>query len=404
MANINIYGVLHNATAEGIIAKAAQIKDDKLNKLQSEINAMVMGGEGGGEASLPEQIADVLKKLNEHIATKNQPNGFAGLDENGKIPASLIDGVNASILGLEQFVDANPQPVVNGVFYYNTTSKKILEGKGGVWVETDPRSQVIYNRRGEDEEGYKNTLYRWDGSTMVDASDRLVIGATQGTAYDGAEGSKNRAWIESLPAELLSVAELSHTKNDITVNLKKAVKGADNYAAIVDNKLYLEAATSEQAGLMTGLDRANLNAIVEAMGGDPLGSDPLTPDTADFLKKSDAGVGVLKDYAEAGAKEKVAANDTINVAVGKLQKQISEVESGASSPVIPEIPVVEVPQLPEAGIGQDIPAEITPNNGEDLKTIIGKLVAQNKFLLEQLKQVAALVQVDGYQLVYVDKA
>lgn len=44
MADINIYGVLHAATAEGIIAKAAQIKDDDLNLTQAQINQMVVSG------------------------------------------------------------------------------------------------------------------------------------------------------------------------------------------------------------------------------------------------------------------------------------------------------------------------------------------------------------------------
>lgn len=38
MADINIYGVLNNATPEGIIAKADQIHDNNLNKKQAEIN------------------------------------------------------------------------------------------------------------------------------------------------------------------------------------------------------------------------------------------------------------------------------------------------------------------------------------------------------------------------------
>lgn len=44
MADINIYGVLHAATAEGIIAKAAQIKDDDLKLTQAQINQMVASG------------------------------------------------------------------------------------------------------------------------------------------------------------------------------------------------------------------------------------------------------------------------------------------------------------------------------------------------------------------------
>ena len=39
MKEINIYGVLNNATPDGVIAKAEQIKDSTQGKKQSEINA-----------------------------------------------------------------------------------------------------------------------------------------------------------------------------------------------------------------------------------------------------------------------------------------------------------------------------------------------------------------------------
>ncbi|MBR4997575.1 MAG: hypothetical protein IKY84_06925 [Bacteroidaceae bacterium] len=43
MANINIYGTLHNATGDPI-ARANQIKDDNLQKTQQELNAMFNEG------------------------------------------------------------------------------------------------------------------------------------------------------------------------------------------------------------------------------------------------------------------------------------------------------------------------------------------------------------------------
>lgn len=41
MADIDIFGTLNNATPEGVIARADQIKDETQNKKQSEINAEV---------------------------------------------------------------------------------------------------------------------------------------------------------------------------------------------------------------------------------------------------------------------------------------------------------------------------------------------------------------------------
>lgn len=39
MADIKVYGTLHAQTGDGIVARAAQIKDANLNKTQEEINA-----------------------------------------------------------------------------------------------------------------------------------------------------------------------------------------------------------------------------------------------------------------------------------------------------------------------------------------------------------------------------
>lgn len=38
MADINIYGTLNNATPEGTLGRANQIKDTRLNKNQEDIN------------------------------------------------------------------------------------------------------------------------------------------------------------------------------------------------------------------------------------------------------------------------------------------------------------------------------------------------------------------------------
>lgn len=130
--------------------------------------------------------------------TKGQANGLATLDENGKIDPSQIDGVVGHVLGVEQFVDANPDPVENDKYYFNTTSKKILHGVNGSWVESDPQPQILYNRRGEDENGHSNTLYRWDGEQMVAVSDPIAIGEITGTAYDGAKGKANADAIAAL--------------------------------------------------------------------------------------------------------------------------------------------------------------------------------------------------------------
>lgn len=379
-----------------------------LNQLQELIGAQ---SKDPDDETILDRITNTETEITNIKESVNQPNGIAGLDENGKIDPSLVDGVVGHVLGLEDFVTENPSPVVVGTYYYNSTTKKILEGEStAAWTETDPQSQVLYNRRGADEKGHTNTLYRWDGQEMTAVSDPISIGEVTGTAYDGKKGADNRAAINSLPATIVSAinAPVIGVSN-ITFKFADATKSGLNYAAAVSKTITFPAAvakvgdgstTAGSAGLMTAQDKANLDALVEAAGGDPDGDIPIDPSTMDYLKKSDAGIGIVKTYSKAGSQSAIAAGDTIAVALGKLEKKADDIKAGTTSPIVPEIPEIEVPDLPATDIDQPYPND-KPTAGDDLKTIIAKLQNQIDYLTKQVNELAALAQPDGYGLVYV---
>lgn len=379
-----------------------------LNQLQELIGAEKKDADDETILTRIENAETEITNIKESV---NQPNGIAGLDKNGKIDPSLVDGVVGHVLGLEDFVAENPSPVVVGTYYYNTTTKKILEGESTTaWTETDPQSQILYNRRGADDKGHTNTLYRWDGQEMTAVSDPISIGEVTGTAYDGKKGADNRAAINSLPATIVSAINAPVIGvSDITFKFADATKSGLNYAAAVAKTVKFPAAvakvgdgstTAGSAGLMTAQDKANLDALVEAAGGDPDGDTPLEPGTMDYLKKSDAGIGIVKTYSKAGSQSAIAAGDTIAVALGKLEKKADDIAAGTTSPVVPEIPEIEVPDLPSTDIDQPYPGE-KPSNGDQLNEIIAKLQNQIEYLTKQVNKLAALVQPDGYGLVYV---
>ena len=379
-----------------------------LNQLQELIGAQ---SKDPDDETILDRITNTETEITNIKESVNQPNGIAGLDENGKIDPSLVDGVVGHVLGLEDFVTENPSPVVVGTYYYNSTTKKILEGEStAAWTETDPQSQVLYNRRGADEKGHTNTLYRWDGQEMTAVSDPISIGEVTGTAYDGKKGADNRAAINSLPATIVSAINAPVIGvSDITFKFADATKSGLNYAAAVAKTITLPAAVAKvgdgsttpgTAGLMTAQDKANLDALVEAAGGDPDGDTPIDPSTMDYLKKSDAGIGIVKTYSKAGSQSAIAAGDTIAVALGKLEKKADDIKAGTTSPIVPEIPEIEVPDLPATDIDQPYPND-KPTAGDDLKTIIAKLQNQIDYLTKQVNELAALAQPDGYGLVYV---
>ena len=389
--------------------------NEGLGKLEAGLNQLqeLIGAESKDpdDETILVRIENAETEITNIKESVNQPNGIAGLDENGKIDPSLVDGVVGHVLGLEDFVTENPSPVVVGVYYYNSTTKKILEGETtDAWTETDPQSQVLYNRRGADEKGHTNTLYRWDGQQMTAVSDPISIGEVTGTAYDGKKGADNRRAIQSLPATIVSAINTPTIGVEtITFKFSDATKSGMNYAAAVAKTITFPAAVAKvgdgsttpgTAGLMTAQDKANLDALVEAAGGDPDGDTPLNPSTMDYLKKSDAGIGIVKTYTKASSQSAIAAGDTIAAALGKLEKKADDIKAGTTSPIVPDIPTIEIPDVPEDDIDQPYPND-KPEEGDDLKTIIAKLQNQIDYLTNQVNQIAALVQPDGYGLVYV---
>lgn len=436
MANINIYGSLWAATADGKIAFAEQIYDNEVAKFQSEINKLVIGSGEGDGSSLPEQIAALEEKIDEHIAQKNQPNGYAGLDENGKIPVSLLNGQLASVQGVDAVATSTTLPsdsLVEDYMVWCTDDLKFREWNAvtSAWEVIDPKTDTIYNFRNSDatgSTGRTNILYRWDGAALTEISASLSIGVVAGTAYDGAQGQANRDAILSLPSNLVVEFETVRAHAiGITITYKSATKIADsmNFAATVDKTLSLPIASAKvgdgsttpgTAGLMSPVDKANLDALVQMAGGTPdIGNGsgtPINPSTADYLKKSDAGIGIVKTYSKASAKQAIAAGDTIAVALGKLEYGIDGIFGGDGStggditiPDIPEPDGTDVPVIDEPTndtVGSDITPDQLPEDGDDLKTIIAKQNQLIEILNKKIQLLNALVQPENYQLVYVE--
>ena len=292
-----------------------------------------------------EQKADNNKTaLEEFKAEKNQPNGFAGLDENGKIDPSLVAGVVGHVLGLEQFVESTALPTADatnvGKYYFVTDTNKIaecVENEGAYsWEYTDPQSQILYNRRGADELGRTNTIYRWDGANMTVISDSVVLGETTGTAYDGAKGKANRDALNSAPNKVVTGFGLvTPTDDQVSIAFTDVDKNGENnqYAAGQGGSIVISAATETTAGLQSAEDKTYIENIK-----DIIGEDATDPANLDLLLKSNAGIGVLADYTDAASENAdIAADDTITTAFAKLQKQINDISGDGTGSIADQI-------------------------------------------------------------------
>lgn len=404
MAKINIYGTLFAATADGIIAEASQIKDVALNKMQDEINAMVVG-DGSGESSLPDQIADVLRQLNEFKATKGQPNGLASLNENGKIDPSQLDGTLGRVQGIQKFLenqaalgtDPDATGAVEGQQFFCKTEKLIFTKTIDGWDEgRAPQGDTIYNHRLADEQGRTNVLYRWDGENMTEISASLAIGTVTGTAFDGGRGKALEDLVASMGAKIITSVDAATADADkVIFNYKAISKGTTNFNPEASATVDIPAATETTAGVMKASDKKNLDTLITMMGGDPEDPEsPINPEAADYLKKSDAGVGILKDYSEAAEKAAIAPGDSIAVAFGKIAKSVTNIEAGDTKVIIKEIPVI--PGTP----GEDQNNEVKP--GDTVDVVIAKILNQITALGDRITKIEETINPEGYQLVYVE--
>lgn len=269
-----------------------------------------------------QSVKDVITSV------KNVANGIAGLDENGHLDPSLINGVVGYSVELTDFVTSNPGEVTNGAKYFNSTTNKILEGKEDVWVETDPESGILYVRLSADEKGRTNTIYRWSGSTMAFVSDSIVVGEVAGTAYDGAKGAANRTAINSLPGTLVStLMGVGVTEDEINLNFKQVTKSGLNYGAETDIQRNIPAASPITAGIMTAADKAKVDKIVT--NGD--GTKYLADNGAYQTVSMNLSEG-YKASTEVNEALEPAAGDSYETAIGKLHKAIldnEEVTTGA---------------------------------------------------------------------------
>lgn len=146
-----------------------------------------------------EDIATVTSDLSSFIDTKGKANGLASLDENGKIPASQLNGELGRVVGIEKFVNTSadlsslsPAPETGNKYYVKDEDKIYTYGESSFDAGESPRENTIYNHRLADSEGRTNVLYRWDGSTMVEISASIALGETEGTAYEGSKGKQLR--------------------------------------------------------------------------------------------------------------------------------------------------------------------------------------------------------------------
>ena len=279
---------------------------------------------------------DTQSALDTFVATKGVANGLASLDENGKVPASQLNGQLAHVFGVDGVcteAELASQSPEEGDIYYTTDTKKFYNYNGSDWDEPmDPKDDTIYNFRNSDKTGSTertNILYRWDGQDLVEISESLALGESIGTAYEGSKGKANRDALNSIPTTVVTgFGAVTPAASTVAIAVNDSDKEAEtNVFSNGDGAtITLPAATASTAGVMTAADKTYIEEVKTALGNNASALE-------NVLKVDNAGIGILASYSTAAAAADIASTDTISVALGKLEKALKNLtgEGGEGS-------------------------------------------------------------------------
>lgn len=239
----------HTEAIEDLQAKVTKNTQDitaEVNRATAKENEIAQNlatetqNRSDADSAMQASIKKVGDDLTKFKATKDQANGLASLDGNGKIkPEQLPEEAIYSVMGIEKQVnllsdrDSVPDMEV-GDRLYVLEDKKIYTKTVDGWDNgIEPKEDVIYNFRRADDEGRTNITKRWDGKDMTVISETVVLGETQGTAYEGSKGKLLKYRIDSLPNSVVSEVTLYKPnafeenpvrKNKVGINVKRYEK------------------------------------------------------------------------------------------------------------------------------------------------------------------------------------
>lgn len=239
----------HTEAIEDLQAKVTKNTQDitaEVNRATAKENEIAQNlatetqNRSDADSAMQASIKKVGDDLTKFKATKDQANGLASLDGNGKIkPEQLPEGATYSVMGIEKQVnllsdrDSVPDMEVGDRLYVLEDKKIYTKTIDGWDAGIEPKEDVIYNFRRADEEGRTNITKRWDGKDMTVISETVVLGETQGTAYEGSKGKLLKDRIDSLPNSVVSEVILYKPnafeenpvkKNKMGINVKRYEK------------------------------------------------------------------------------------------------------------------------------------------------------------------------------------
>lgn len=230
---------------------------------------------------------------------------------NGKLSIqSLIDYIAdisdsdlelQALIKIQKFVDTVSEmdlllyQAKEGDIYYCKENKKLYVRSFNKWDMLDPLTSKVYVLVGLDEYNRTNIIHLWDGNDMVVMSERLFIGETTGTAYDGGKGKHLADIANSLPDNVIrEVADFTTDGSTVTFNYEYDVKQESGlFDGDAQGSKTIPSATTSNAGVMSATDKVKVDKIVTDGDGNKYLTDngnyqELIEDTTETIKTTGA--------------------------------------------------------------------------------------------------------------------
>ncbi len=278
---------------------------------------------------------------------------------NGKLSIqSLIDYIGdisdsdlelQALIKIQKFVDTVSEmdlllyQAKEGDIYYCKENKKLYVRSFNKWDMLDPLTSKVYVLVGLDEYNRTNIIHLWDGNDMVVMFERLFIGETTGTAYDGGKGKALADKVQKLSEDLLNEInarteadeQLQQNINNVDDKLDKEITDRTEGDNSIWEVLYDQFIQISGFGVSPTIIEKGVATDINISGRFLFAGNPLTPDTL-TLKMNDHVISNQPVNNLSGTKDTLTTtNDRITYSVSITAHGVTKNASATVSTYYP---------------------------------------------------------------------
>lgn len=278
---------------------------------------------------------------------------------NGKMSIdSLIDYIGdvsdsdidlQSLVKIQEFIDTVLEmntllyQAKENDIYYCKENKKLYIRRFNEWEIINPLNSKVYVLVGLDEYNRTNIIHLWDGNDMVVMSERLFIGETTGTAYDGGKGKALADKVQKLSEDLLNEInarteadeQLQQNINNVDDKLDKEITDRTEGDNSIWEVLYDQFIQISGFGVSPTIIEKGVATDINISGRFLFAGNPLTPDTL-TLKINDHVISNQPVNNLSGTKDTLTTtNDRITYSVSITAHGVTKNASATVSTYYP---------------------------------------------------------------------